>query len=220
MTAASHSLCLMEDRLATDSTGRRAAAGNAMLYVVEGDVSIGGDGFETRLLANQARHVGGPCTIAPQGGPARLWRWELLKGGGRSAEDAEGADSRLLLAQDIALDGTAHLMRCDRVDFPPGGVAYTHVHPGPGIRVVLFGEITIETGGARHTYRPGEPWFERGPDPVRAPTTEREPTAFIRVTVLPREWLGRNTIRYVEPSEADLPRRQRYFRFVDQFVTA
>ena len=37
------------------------------------------------------------------------------------------------------------ILRCDRVDFPPGGVAYRHVHPGPGIRRLLFGELTIES---------------------------------------------------------------------------
>lgn len=220
MQPATHTLCLVEDRLAAGASARLGATANAMLYVVEGDAAVGGDGYETRLVADQARHVGGPCTLAAPGGAARLWRWELLSGAGREAAAAEGAESRTLLAQDVALDGAAHLMRCDRVDFPPGGIAYTHVHPGPGIRVVLTGGITIETGGESHAYVPGEAWFERGPDPVRAPTTERAATAFIRVMVLPREWLGRNTIRYVEPSEADLPRRQRYFRFVDQFVAA
>ena len=36
------------------------------------------------------------------------------------------------------------LLRCDRVDFPPGGVAHRHVHPGPGIRRILYGELTID----------------------------------------------------------------------------
>ena len=30
------------------------------------------------------------------------------------------------------------LVRCDRVDFPPGGIAYTHTHPGPGLRVLRW----------------------------------------------------------------------------------
>ena len=39
------------------------------------------------------------------------------------------------------------LMRCDRIDFVPGGIAYRHTHPGPGIRYLLFGEITIDSEG-------------------------------------------------------------------------
>ena len=36
------------------------------------------------------------------------------------------------------------LLRCDRVDFPPGGVAHLHTHPGPGLRVLLQGRIRID----------------------------------------------------------------------------
>ena len=64
----------------------------------------------------------------------------------------------------------------------------------------------------------GEPWFERGPDPVLAPTTDREETAFIRCMVLPVEWRGRNTIRYVNPDDAEKPKPQKYHRFVDALV--
>ena len=39
------------------------------------------------------------------------------------------------------------ILRCDRVDFPPGGIAYRHVHPGGGIRRILFGELTIDRDG-------------------------------------------------------------------------
>ncbi len=60
------------------------------------------------------------------------------------------------------------LLRCDRVDFPPGGVAYRHVHPGPGIRRLLHGELTIARDTGAHTYRAGESWFEDADDPVVA----------------------------------------------------
>jgi len=58
------------------------------------------------------------------------------------------------------------LIRCDRVDFPPGGVAYRHTHPGPGIRVLLKGRIRIDSAGESHDYGPGESWYESGPEPV------------------------------------------------------
>lgn len=65
---------------------------------------------------------------------------------------------------------------------------------------------------------PGEPWFERGPDPVFAPTTEDTSTIFIRCLVLPIEWRGLNTIRYVDPADAEKPKLQRYYRFVDALI--
>jgi quercetin dioxygenase-like cupin family protein len=135
--------------------------------------------------------------------------WEL--------SDAEPAGA--LLSAAVELDpSTEWLMRCDRVDFQPGGIAYRHTHPGPGIRYLLFGGITIDSEGAEHTYGPGEPWFERGPDPVLATTSDEEPSAFVRVLVLPAEWAGRRTISYVDPADADKPKTQRATIFLEQPV--
>ena len=106
--------------------------------------------------------------------------------------------------------GPGHLVRCDRVDFPPGGVAHRHVHPGPGIRRILHGALTIDRGdGDPQTYRAGESWHEGADDPVLATASASEHTAFVRVMVLPAEWAGRRTIRYVDPSDEDRPRLQR-----------
>ncbi len=101
------------------------------------------------------------------------------------------------------------LVRCDRVDFPPGSVAHLHTHPGPGLRVLLKGRIRIDTEGSSHEYGPFESWYETGPDPVFAAASEGEETAFVRVLVLPREWEGKRTIRYVDPADEDKPKLQR-----------
>jgi quercetin dioxygenase-like cupin family protein len=101
------------------------------------------------------------------------------------------------------------LIRCDRVDFPPGGVAHLHTHPGPGLRVLLQGRIRIETEGSTHEYGPFEWWYETGPDPVHATASATEETAFVRVLVLPAEWAGKRTIRYVDPADEDKPKLQR-----------
>jgi len=102
----------------------------------------------------------------------------------------------------------AHFLRCDRVDFPPGGVAYLHTHPGPGLRVLLHGRIRIETEGSAREYGPFEWWYETGPDPVFAAASETEPTAFVRVLVLPVAWEGKRTITYVDPADAEKPKLQ------------
>jgi quercetin dioxygenase-like cupin family protein len=101
------------------------------------------------------------------------------------------------------------LVRCDRVDFPPGGVAYRHTHPGPGIRVLLKGQISIETRGDTHTYGPLEQWFEEGPEPVYAAASDDEETAFVRVMLVPAELAGQRTIRYVDPEDEDKSKLQR-----------
>jgi hypothetical protein len=134
-------------------------------------------------------------------------RWEL-------GSDGEGAK---LAAEVEPADGW--LMRCDRIDFPPGGVAYTHTHPGPGIRCLLFGSIRIESGGSTHEYGPFEPWFESGPEPVYAVASQTEPSAFVRVMLLPREWEGKRTIRYVDPADEDKPKLQKPTVFFDRPIS-
>ena len=125
--------------------------------------------------------------------------WELL--------DREPPDAVVAAEVDVGSDWIARL---DQVEFPPGGVAYRHVHPGPGIRRLLHGELTIDReGDESQTYRKGEAWFEGADDPVLATASTTEDTAFVRVMLLPAEWAGRRTIRYVDPADEDKPRLQR-----------
>jgi quercetin dioxygenase-like cupin family protein len=140
---------------------------------------------------------GGPNTVVDE--EAGL-RWAL----------AQAAESGAVLAREVQLDPSVQwLMRHDRVDFQPGGIAHRHTHPGPGIRCLLFGEITIDSEGEQHTYGPGEAWFEAGPEPVLATTSTTEPTAFARVLLLPAAYAGLRTIRYVDPADAEKPKLQR-----------
>jgi hypothetical protein len=134
-------------------------------------------------------------------------RWEL------EDEPGDGA----LLSCEVELDSAvAWLMRCDRVEFPPAGLAYLHTHPGPGIRCLLQGRIRIESGGEAHEYGPFDAWFESGPEPVLAAASPDEETAFVRVMLLPREWAGKRTIRYVDPADAEKPKTQRATVFLDE----
>ncbi|MCY3561531.1 MAG: cupin domain-containing protein [bacterium] len=149
-------------------------------------------------LATDTAHSGS-ATVA---GPALSWA--LLTGADAVDEPAGAA----LAAAELD-DSQPWLMRCDRVDFPPGAVAYRHTHPGPGIRRLLFGELTVTTAGVTTTYRAGDAWFESGPEPVYAESSAVEETAFVRVMLLPAEWAGRRTICYADPADADRPARQR-----------
>ena len=110
------------------------------------------------------------------------------------------------------------ILRCDRVDFPPGGIAYRHVHPGPGIRRLLFGELTIEAPDGTRRYRPGDSWHEAANLPVLATASETVGTAFVRVMLLPAEWKGKRTIRYVDPADEKKPKLQRAAIFLEHAV--
>jgi quercetin dioxygenase-like cupin family protein len=125
--------------------------------------------------------------------------WELL--------DHEPAEA--VVAAEVVVE-RGWIARLDRVDFPPGGIAHRHVHPGPGIRRILHGELTIDRGdGAARTYRAGEAWFEGADDPVLATASPTVDTAFVRVLLLPAEWAGKRTIRYVDPADGERPQLQR-----------
>ena len=186
------------------------------LYVVAGDATMTDD----RLLQRHARgagcHAAGPLEIRAEAEATRVWVWQIGDPG--SYEDApEGAVVKLHAP--VAIEDGPRIMRLDSVHFPPGAAAHTHVHPGPGIRIVEKGRIGIRQGGHEMKWMGvGEPWFETGPDPVFAPTTEEESTTFIRCMILPMEWRGRSTIRYVDPADADKPKLQQYHRFVDATI--
>ena len=102
--------------------------------------------------------------------------------------------------------------------FPKSGIAYTHVHQGPGIRYCLEGAIEIESEGAKHRYGPGEAWFEAGSSPVLAPTSAEAETSFVRCFLLPRGCKGRSSIRYVRAEDASKPKAQRYKVLGERFI--
>lgn len=126
-------------------------------------------------------------------GPALVWQLD------HDEFDAEGA----LLSRFVQLDPyAAWVVRCDRIDFPLGGIAHLHTHPGPGIRYLLRGELEVEVEGRTSFYGAGGAWFEAGPDPVVARASSHIATSFVRALVLPAEWAGKRTIRYLDPPDA------------------
>ena len=160
-------------------------------------------GDETRVVYELEQNVAHRGAARVEG-PAVVWAL------GGSAGDAA-------LAVDAELDPDVEwVLRCDRVDFPPGGIAYRHVHPGPGIRRLLFGELTIESGESTHTYRAGEAWFEGADFPVLATASTTEDSAFVRVLLLPREWEGKRTIRYLDPADEEKPKLQHATIFLEE----
>ncbi len=130
--------------------------------------------IETRALHHPGGvDAGGPNTGSSIDARGRRGARALGCWTGRAALDAGAPRTARCSSAEVDLGDGPWLLRCDRIDFEPGGVAYRHTHPGPGIRCLLFGAITIDCRGRReHAYGPGEPWFERGPDPVLATTTD------------------------------------------------
>jgi hypothetical protein len=192
-----------------------------VVYVVEGTALVSADGQASTFAANSAWFGAGSCTVLARAERTRLWRWELVQEpvSDDGVVSGPGVMSRPLLMSDIELDPTSqYLMRCDRVDFPPGGIAYTHTHAGPGIRCLLRGGIEIHVGDEAFSRQPGEAWFERGTDPVLALASRDEPTSFVRAMILPRSLHGQSSIKYVRAEDLHKPKLQVYTRFADEFI--
>jgi hypothetical protein len=166
--------------------GVETTSGNHVVYDV---------GRDRALLG--AASIGGPAIV-----------WDLDRGAAGLVTSCHKAEE--VLAIELQLDpATDWLVRCDRVDFPPGGIAYRHVHPGPGIRRLLFGELTIESDEGTRTYGTGGAWFEAPEYPVLATASATESTAFVRALLLPEQWAGKRTIRYLDRADEDKPKLQR-----------
>jgi len=214
--AASYTLELCEDTLPAAGRGALGAR-NRVLYVRRGDVSVASASRETRVAEGEAWHGAEACRIVAGSAGASVLRYELL----RSAESRErlaGSDTRVLLEHAIELDPRAdYLMRADRVDFAPGGVALPHRHRGGGVRCLLAGALEVTVGDAPpRNVAPGGAWFESGREPVLAVASKDEPTSFVRVAILPREIRGRTSIIYVDPKDAERGRPRTYTVYVDE----
>lgn len=214
-----YSLTLHIDRLEPRAESRLPGC-HRVIYVREGDAIVRAGGQAAGLATDSAWHGRDAVTVTAGAAGATLLRWELMSGGAAPGKPAgAGITSRPALAHDVDLgDPDGYLMRCDRVDFPPGGIAYTHVHRGPGIRCLLMGGIRVEVNGTARDIEPGGAWFEAGPEPVLATASIASATAFVRVMILPRELRGKSSIRYVKPEDAGKPKLQTYRIFVDEIL--
>ena len=179
-----------------------------VIYVADG----GADITRTSVDSGAAWHGTTPCAIVAGPRGARVLRFELRAG----AAPPPGGGA-ILLDHSISLDpGQPYLMRCDRVDFAPGGEALPHGHRGGGIRWLLEGELEVRVGGhPGRLMKRGDAWFESGAEPVHAIASREVATSFIRVSILPREIQGKSSIVYVDPAHASVKPR-RYTVLVDQ----
>ena len=209
-------LTLSEDSL--PARGRAVlGALNRVLYVRRGSVMVASAAREIPLAEGKAWHGAAGCQIVagPSGGS--VLRYELARGA-RAPDGVAGGGTHVLLQHAIDLDPQGeYLMRADRVDFAPGGVALPHRHRGGGIRCLVAGSLEVTVGDTpARKVTPGGAWFESGREPVLAVASGEEATSFVRVAILPREIHGRTSIMYVDPKDAERGRPRTYTVFVDE----
>ncbi|MQA05755.1 MAG: hypothetical protein GEV07_24580 [Streptosporangiales bacterium] len=216
---------LLEDTLPRAAHPVYLPGGRRALYVRTGSVGVGDETGSQFLWAGSALVQQGEATLQPGEDDAVVWRWELADDDSYGPEhfalrSAPQTTTEVKLVTTVDLDDRyTWLMRCDTVAFPPGGAALTHLHQGPGIRITLDGEITIETEGTRSVYRAGEAWAEKGVLPVYAPTWEQAPTEFVRCFLLPKHNKGVSSLRIVDEADQALPNTQKYRVLSERVLT-
>ena len=161
-------------------TGAETLGGHRVVYDVAND-----DGFFGEA------HVEGHALV-----------WQLDD----TPEEAEGASSRGGSSSTRSPSGSCAATGSTS---RRAAIAYRHTHPGPGIRYLLHGEIDIQTGGPHGLVRAGRRLVRVGPRPRAREASQHQPTAFVRVLILPAEWAGKRTIRYVDPADEDRPKLQK-----------
>jgi len=183
------------------------------IMVVHGSARIAGQ----TVNEGEAWQGEGAALVKPGPAGVTCWRWELSRGDqGSMVASAPGMISHEKLTAFLeTLPKGDLLMRGDSVAFPPGGCAYLHTHQGPGIRCLIEGGIRIDTHGRSTSYGPGGAWYETGPDPVFAQAASDRPSRFIRVMILPREWLGKSSIQYLNEEDKAKPKTQSYKIYAD-----
>ena len=187
------------------------------IYVAEGMASISAGGTKATLAKNSAFFHTGPVSVAAGAQGARLLRYELDPD--KSSLVSTGVSSERKLEASLTLDDPdGYLFRCDKVELPPGGIAYTHTHQGGGIRCLLKGRFNVRVHGETTELGEYDAWFEAGPDAVYAWAPDDAPGHFSRVMILPRRLKGKSSIRYVDPADADKPKLQKYTVFLDEFI--
>jgi hypothetical protein len=187
------------------------------IFVVHGSAKIG----ETSLNEGDAWQGEAATLVKPGPGGVTIWRWELARGDqGSTVACAPGMASHEKLSAYLeTMPKGELLMRGDSVAFPPGGCAYTHRHQGPGIRCMIEGGIRIDTHSRSSSYGVGGAWYETGPDPVFAQAAMDRPSRFIRVMILPRAFIGKSSIEYLNEEDKAKPKTQSYKIYADAPIT-
>jgi len=209
-------LSLCEDTLPSAGGGALGAS-NRILFVRRGSVTVTSAARATRLAEGEAWHGAHACQVVAGEAGGSVLRFELTRGVA-ALEAVAGGKTTMLLEHAIDLDPRAeYLIRADRVDFAPGGVALPHRHRGGGIRCLIAGALEVTVGETpSRTVTPGGAWFESGREPVLALASKDEATSFVRVAILPREIRGRTSIMYVDPNDAERGRPRTYTVYIDE----
>jgi quercetin dioxygenase-like cupin family protein len=124
-----------------------------------------------------------------------------------------------LCSAEVALPDGSAVLRVDEVAFPEGAIAYRHIHPGPGIRTLVDGQLRLISDHDTQVMSPGDSWFEGANSPVRAENMVAGVSRFVRAMILPAAFEGHPSIDILAQIDRDRPRLQVTHRHIDHVFT-
>jgi hypothetical protein len=217
---AAYRFSLHEDRIAPGGWLEIATAGaNRLLYCVEGSCAVGGGSRDepAPLARDEASLASGLARIETGHTGALLLRWELAPADAAEEIEAAGAASGLLIERTIeAPEADEKLMRLDAVALAAGGEDATHILPGPSLRVLASGAVSVAFGDRTTPHRPGGAWFATEGEAVAVRAEDTAPALLLRATLLPVTLAGENALFYAARGDADGPPAIRVY--VDQAI--
>ncbi len=85
-------------------------------------------------------------------------------------------------------------LRVSESVYVPGGKIGDHHHAGPGVRMVVSGELTYIQVGKTTIYKAGDCFFESGDVSHTAVNNGKEPVKLINFELLPADWKSASAI--------------------------
>lgn len=194
----------------SDKSKPRIMSHNLIWFAPEGDgVPV------PEIGAGNGQYVTGDKLSDAFGTCSNALRFEINKA---DADAVHGPNETLLAVEEFSWPEQKAALRLDQVTFPQNAIAYRHVHWGAGFRHLVAGGLEIDAGDHQQDMNPGDSWFEDINSPVKATAKDGCVSQFIRAMVLPLEFLGKPTIRILDPEDAKKTTSQKNHRFVDQVV--
>lgn len=201
-------LSLYRFELSPGQSAQMPGAGLAAVLAHHGTLSVGGE----TVGSGAATRAPGQAEVSAQGADRATALVFVLSD--------RPAEAGALLSERLEVSVPC-LLRLDEVAFPPGAVAYRHVHAGAGLRHLRWGHLVLEADDHAFEAHPGDTWFEGAGSPVRATATQDAPeTRFARCMVIPPDYAGQPTIQILDPVDAARERRQVTHRHIDHLIEA
>ncbi len=194
---AEYRFTLHEDRLAPGGYVELATpAANRALYAVDGNAGFG----EMQSIERDGAALCPGLTRIETGHTGLVaLRWELAPAEVAEEVAEAGLTTALLLEQTIELpEDDEMLMRLDAVALEAGKADPPHILPGPSLRVLADGEVTVESGGRATPHRPGGAWFQDKGEEVSVEAADTGAALILRTAILPTTLKGQSAIFYAE----------------------